>query len=123
MCPQARADGGAALELQAADTGEDLSRYKSGRMHFEIKGDTKSEFNIGFQTGRFNAGTQVDNYVTFGPSQEYQLSDEWTSYSISLAELDKGANLADVTGIMFLKGERGLDGKQIGIRKVYFSQE
>ncbi len=114
---------GCALELQGGGTGEDLSLFKSGRIHMEIKGDTTCNFNIGFQTGRFTAGTQVDNYVTFGPDQKYQLSKEWASYSISVAELDQGGNLTDVTGLLFLKGDRDLEGKSIEIRNVYFSQD
>jgi exo-beta-1,3-glucanase (GH17 family) len=114
---------GCALEIQAGGKGENLSQFKSGRMRFEIKGETKSSFNIGFQTGLFTAGTQVNNALTFGPEQKYQLSGQWRSYSISLRELDKGANLADVTGIMFLRGDHGVDGKSIDIRNVYFTQE
>lgn len=113
---------GCALELQGRGTGEDLSLFKSGRIHFDIKGDTTSSFRIGFQTGLFTAGTQVDNYVTFGLDQKYRLSNEWTSYSIAINELDNGANLADVTGLLFLKGVRGRDGKRIDVRNVYYSQ-
>ncbi len=113
---------GCALEIQADGKGENLSQFKSGRMHFEIRGETKTAFEIGFQTGQFAAGTQVNNAVSFGTDAPHQLSEEWKTYAIPLATLNRGANLADVTGIVFLKGERGQDGKRIELRNMYFSQ-
>lgn len=114
---------GCGLEIQAAGKGENLSRFKSGHLHFEIKGETESPFRIGFQTGLFTAGTQVNNAVGFGPDEVYQLSKQWTSYSIPVSELNRGADLADVTAILFLRGEGGHDGKSIEIRHVYLSQD
>ena len=114
---------GCGLEIQAAGKGENLSKFKSGRLHFDIKGDTESPFRIGFQTGVFTAGTQVNNAVKFGPDEEYQLSETWSSYSIPLSEFNQGADLADVTGIIFLRSDHAREAKDIEIRNVFFSQK
>jgi exo-beta-1,3-glucanase (GH17 family) len=57
---------GGGLELQG-DEGEDLSNFSSGYLNFDIRGDASLAFNIGFQTGVFLAGTQVNNFQSFGP--------------------------------------------------------
>ena len=114
---------GCALEIQADGKGEDLSKFKDGHLHFEIKGKTRAEFQLGFQTGVFAAGTQTNNFVSFGPQQEYRLSETWASYSIPVTKLSKGANLEDVTGIFFLRADSGLDGQLIDIRNVFYSQD
>lgn len=113
---------GCGLEIQASGKGENLSEFKTGQMHFEIKGSTKSHFTIGFQTGVYTAGTQTNNYVAFGPGETYELSEAWKAWEIPMTELIDGANLTDVTAVMFVRGDRELDGKQIEIRNVHFSK-
>jgi hypothetical protein len=114
---------GCALEIQGDDGGEDLTPYNPGRMHFEARGDPGASFDIGFQTGRFLTGNQTNNHVTFAPGGKYRLTREWTSYSIPVVEMNKGAELADVTSVMFLRGGHGAQSHTIDIRNVYFSRE
>ena len=112
---------GCALEMISAK-GEDLSNFKDGFLNFDIKGNTNSSFNIGFQTGNFAKGNQVNNFVSFGPNKEYTLSDNWRTFKIAVPELNQGANLEDATGPLFLRGEKVNDGKHIYIRNIYYSK-
>lgn len=117
---------GCALEIQSEDSGENLINFKNGVLHFEIKGDTKSRFNAGFQTGRYAAGNQTNNGVLFGRGEKYELTGDWKSWSISVAELlkiDEKANLENVTSLFFLRGEAEFDGKGIQLRNVTFTVE
>lgn len=114
---------GCALEMQSGGTGEDLSGFKDGVIHFSIKGNTNSTFILGFQTGNFARGTQANNYVTFGPNEKYSLKEDWTTYSIAISELDNHADLTNVTGPLFLRGEKNFDGKHIYIKNIYYSRQ
>ncbi|QEG20680.1 glycosyl hydrolase family 17 protein [Mariniblastus fucicola] len=117
---------GCAIEIQSENKGENLSRFRDGKLHFDIKGDTKSTFASGFQTGRYAAGNQTDNAITFGPNEKYQLTKEWKSWSIPLSELTESspdANFENVTSLLFLKGKGEFDGKQIQLRNVRYSTE
>ena len=114
---------GCALEIQADGKGENLTEYKAGRMHFQIKGAPGASLDIGFQTGLFTAGTQTNNQVTFGPGQPYQLTEQWASHSISITDLNNDADLTDVTAVLFLKSDRGVGGNVIEVRNIYFSKE
>lgn len=117
---------GCALEIQSTDKGENLSRFGEGKLSFEIRGTTKAKFLVGFQTGRFNAGNQTNNGVKFGPGEKYELTPEWKSWSIPIAELikaDPKANLENVTSQLFFKGDEDLDGKELQFRNVTFAFE
>ena len=113
---------GGGLELQG-DEGEDLSNFSSGYLNFDIRGDASLAFNIGFQTGVFLAGTQVNNFQSFGPQTESQLTNNWVSYKIPLAKIDKGADLTDVTGILYLWSNQSADKKQLSIQNIYYSKK
>lgn len=113
---------GCALEI-VGGTGENLSNFKSGKLNFEIKGNIRSSFQIGFQTGSFAQGTQTNNQINFGPESNYSITDEWISYSFPIAELDQGANLNDVTAPLFFRGDKDFDGKDIYIKNIYYSIE
>ena len=113
---------GCALEVVGA-IGENLSNYKSGKLNFEIKGNTISSFQIGFQTGSFAEGTQTNNQIIFGPETNYSITEKWKSYSIPITELVQGANLNDVTAPLFFRGEKDFDGKDIYIKNIYYSIE
>lgn len=113
---------GCALEI-VGGTGENLSNYKSGKLNFEIKGNTISSFQIGFQTGSFAEGTQTNNQIIFGPETNYSITEKWKSYSIPITELVQGANLNDVTAPLFFRGEKDFDGKDIYIKNIYYSIE
>ncbi len=117
---------GCGLEIQSDSTGENLASFKSGRLQFEIKGATQSQFLAGFQTGRYAAGNQTNNGVNFGPGEKYQLTEDWKQCSIPVEELlkvDSKANLEDVTSAFFLKGEKDFDGLEIQLRNVRYTSD
>lgn len=113
---------GCAIEVKSGE-GENLSNFSKGHLHFEIKGDTKSTFRLGFQTGLFSAGNQVNNFVRFGKGKKYKVSDEWTKVTIPVESMNKGADLTDVTGLLYLRGEKDFDGKYIYLREIYYSKK
>ena len=113
---------GCAIEI-VGETGENLSNFKSGQLSFEIKGSTISSFQIGFQTGSFAQGTQTNNYVNFNPESDYSITNEWKTYSIPLTELNQEADLSDVTALLFFRGDKDFDGKDIYIKNIYYSKE
>ncbi len=110
---------GSALELMGK--GEDLSAFKNGKLHFEIKGDTRATFNMGFQTGTFAGGDQVNNGQLIGPNKSVNVSESWTKVSLSLSALDNGANWKDVTAPLFFLGDSNFDGKEIQIKNIYYT--
>ena len=112
---------GGGLELQG-DEGEDLSNFASGYLNFDIRGDASLAFNIGFQTGVFLAGTQVNNFQSFGPQADSQLTSDWVSHKLPLAKIDKGADLTDVTGILYLWSSFSADKKRLEIKNIYYSK-
>lgn len=113
---------GCAIEMKSGN-GENLSNFSNGYLHFEIKGDSKSTFKLGFQTGLFAQGNQINNFVTFGKGNKYKVTESWTKHSVPVSVLNKGANLEDVTGLLFLRGEKGFDGKHIYLRDIYYSNK
>ncbi len=113
---------GCALEMQSGGRGENLNDYKNGYLHFEIKGTTASSFKIGFQSGVYAKGTQVNHGIIFGKIPEYKLTNEWVSYQIPISKLMNGSGLNDVTSPLFLLGDGNFDGKIIEIRKVFYSK-
>jgi hypothetical protein len=112
---------GCALEMNLGE-GENLTDFGNGHLNFEIKGTTNATFNIGFQTGIFATGNQVNNQVTFEPGKKYSISENWSAYSIPVSELNNGGNLADVTVPLFLRGDKNFDGKHIYIKNIYYSR-
>ena len=117
---------GCGLEIQSDESGEHLGRFKNGTLRFEIRGTTRSQFKAGFQTGRYADGNQTNNGVLFGPGLKYQLTDQWKSWEIPVSELinaDIKANLANVTSLFFLLGEKNFDGKDIQLRNVSYTKD
>ena len=112
---------GCALEIQ--NGGENLSNFKDGFLNLEIKGETESSFKIGFQTGRFAEGNQVNNFVTFGPKESYSISSAWKTFSIPMSSLAKEADLTNVTAIIYFTGDTNFDGKPISVKNIYYSQD
>jgi exo-beta-1,3-glucanase (GH17 family) len=113
---------GCAAELKAGGKGENLSNFLEGYLNFEMKGNTKSSFQIGFQTGSFSDGNQVNNPVIFNKDSKYAVGNNWKKYSIKIADLLKDKKLEDVTSLIFLKGESDFDGKDVFIKNVYYSK-
>jgi hypothetical protein len=114
---------GCALELQAGNTGEDLSAFKNGYLNMDISGDTKSSFKIGYQTGVFSNGTQVNNFLVFAPGTKYSLQKDWTTYKIPVTLLKPGKTMDDVTGIVYLAGNAKFDGGHVYLQNVYYSKQ
>ena len=112
---------GASIELDA-DVGENLSKFSQGHMHFEIRGSSDVNFSLGFQTGNFLRGDQINNFARFGPGTDYLIGDEWQSVSLSMAEIDGGTDMSDVTNIVAFLSQTKAPEKVISLRNVYFSQ-
>ena len=121
ISPGSGAWWGCALEIQGDGVGENLSRFQSGELRFEIRGQTKSEFEIGFQTGMYSKGNQTNNGVSFGSPSGKQLAKEWTSYRIPIKQIGGKANLKDVTSLLYLRGQKAADAGEIEVRGVYYS--
>ena len=112
---------GCALEHQSGGAGENLAKFKTGYLNMDIKVSTASSFKIGFQTGLFANGNQVNNFVTFGPGKMYAAKQDWTTFKIPISQLNKDATLANVTGIIYLTGDTDFDGKHIYLKNVFYS--
>ncbi len=112
---------GCALELDGG-VGEDLSAFESGSLHFKIKGHPKSVFELGFHTGSFARDTQVKNYVRFAPGGQYSVQNDWTEYSIPFSELNKGANMKDLAGLLYIMGHVDLGGEHLYLKDIYYSK-
>lgn len=114
---------GCALQLEGDGKGENLTPYANGNLHIEMKGNPAAAFRLGFQTGLFLAGTQTNNFVMFGPDQKYQLAEQWTSYTLPMADLIQDADMTDVTNPLFLKGDQAPVSYDIEIRNIYYTRE
>ena len=112
---------GTSLEFQA-EVGENLENFKSGYLHFEVKGASDVGFNIGFQTGRFLDGDQINSFAAFGPGTANQVTDNWVSYKLSVEDLNAGTDLKDVTGVLSLLSPNRAENKQIYLRNIYYSR-
>ena len=95
---------GVSLELDAG-VGEDLSAFSVGSLNLELRGDTGTTFSIGFQTGNFLRGDQVNNFASFGPEGDYQIQEDWQTFSFPIETINGGANLADVTNVIALMSQ------------------
>ena len=114
---------GAGIEILGNGKGENLSNFSEGILNFDIKGDTESSFEIGFQTGIFSEKTQTNNYVVFESNNSFTISENWKSYAVKISDLNNGADFKDVTSLIYVKGVKDFDGKSIFLRNVYYSRE
>ena len=112
---------GAGLEVDA-DVGENLSRFKSGHMHFEIRGSSDVHFNLGFQTGSFLRGDQVNHFASFGPGTDNLVGEEWRTVTLPISELNGGADLSDVTNVVAFLSRAKAPNRTLYLRNIYFSQ-
>jgi len=112
---------GASLEFQA-DQGENLSNFQSGHLHFDIKGDESITFNMGFQTGRFLQGNQVNSFVAVGKGTEYPITEEWRTVKLPIAKLNKGTSMDNTTGILSFLSRARAEQKRIMVRNVYYTR-
>ena len=112
---------GCALEHQSGGAGENLTEFITGYLNMDIKANTTSSFKIGFQTGLFSKGNQVNNFITVGPGKMYTAKNNWTSFKIPFSKLNKGADLKNVTSILYLTGDSDFDGKHIYLKNIFYS--
>ncbi len=112
---------GVSLELDA-EVGEDLSAFSVGSLNLELRGDTGTTFSIGFQTGNFLRGDQVNNFASFGPEGDYQIQENWQTFSFPIETINGGANLADVTNVIALMSRTQDANKTIQLKNIYFSR-
>lgn len=113
---------GGAMEI-TGPMGENLTAFENGTLNFEIKGDTKASFELGFQTGAFADGDQVNHSVFFSADDpNYQLSESWKSYSIPLKTLSEQNMFTNVRSLFFVRGAENFDGKKIELRNIRYEQ-
>ena len=114
---------GAGLEIESS-SGEDLSQFIGGTLTFDIRGNTTSNFNIGFQSGLWGNSSrpQVNNFVRFGPKLSRSIDSYWVTHEIPMTEINKGADLTDVTSLIYLMGDSDFDGRNIEIRNIFYRQ-
>ena len=113
---------GCGLEVYSDGIGEDLRRFRSGRLHFEIRGSFTKPFDIGFQTGVYTANTQASYAIRFNDKTPFNLSPEWLSHSVLISDMGEEIDLADVTTLLYLRGLDGNGEGQIELRNVSYSQ-
>ena len=83
---------------------------------------TSAVFSIGFQTGSYLRGDQVNNFGTFGPGTANEINDTWTAVALSIEAINGGTDLTDVTNIIaFLSQNKGGE-QEILVRNIVFSQ-
>ena len=113
---------GAAIEIQGNGKGENLSLFEDGRLHFDIKGTTKSSFNLGFQTGYYAQETLINNYVLFGSDMQYSLDEDWQHMTFKIKDLNLKGNLENVTAPIYIMGVDRFDGGIIYLKNIYFTR-
>ncbi len=114
---------GCGLEMQPKGEGENLSNFAEGHLHFSIKGDSLLAFDLGFQTGEYDNGTQTNNFLRFEPGKKYSVTGKWVQYSIPVPTINNDADLKDITSILFLKGNSDEGNKQLFIKDIYYTQK
>lgn len=113
---------GGAMEITGPN-GENLSRFENGTLNFEMRGHTAASFELGYQTGAFADGNQVNHSVFFSTDDsKYQLQDSWTRYSIPMKTLSEQNMFTNVRSLFFVRGAKNFDGKKIEVRNIRFEQ-
>ncbi len=114
---------GCALELDAGGNGENMEEFAQGYIHFDLKGNTNATVQIGFQSGVWAIGNQVNAHTLFAPDKKQNISSEWQSFKIPISEISQEANLRDITSLLYILGTSNNDGKEIALRNVFWSKE
>jgi len=113
---------GAGIEIQGNVQGENLSLFENGKLHFDIKGTTKSSFNLGFQTGYYTEETLINNYVSFGFDMPYSLNEDWQHMTFNIKDLNVQGNLENVTAPIYIMGADQFDGGFIYLKNIFFTR-
>ena len=59
--------------------------------------------------------------MSFKPDSDKQLKDNWVNYKIPLDELDRGADLTDLRGALYVWSDIPADNKRLDIKNIYYS--
>jgi len=51
------------------------------------------------------------------------VTQQWASYKLSIAELNAGTNLKDVTGVLSLLSQHRAENKKLYLKNIYFSRD
>ena len=113
---------GAGIEIQGNGQGENLSLFENGKLHFDIKGTSKSSFNLGFQTGYHTEETLINNYVSFGFDMPYSLNEDWQQMIFKIKDLNLQGNLENVTAPIYIMGTDQFDGGFIYLKNIFFTR-
>ncbi len=113
---------GASLQLDA-ERGENLAAFQQGTLNFEIRGSHDVTFSLGYQTGNFLRGDQVNNFTVIGSGTDMPITSEWQHISLRISEIDGGSGMTDVSNLIALLGQERAPGREIFLRNIYFSQE
>jgi exo-beta-1,3-glucanase (GH17 family) len=113
---------GAGIEIQGNGKGENLSLFEEGRLHFDIKGNTKSSFHLGFQTGYYAQETLINNFASFGPNRAYPIDEHWQHMILNIEDLNLKGNLENVTAPIYIMGADQFDGGFIYLKNIFFTK-
>jgi exo-beta-1,3-glucanase (GH17 family) len=113
---------GCALELDADGKGENLQDFAEGFIHFDVKGNTNATVQIGFQSGVWAVGNQVNAHTVFAPNTSRTITSSWQSFEIPVNKISGKADLQNVTSLLYILGTANNDGKEIQLRNVYWSK-
>jgi len=98
----------------------DLSEFENGFLEFSISGNTESSFEIGFQSGDYNLGSQRSAAVRFGPEEQFQLEEGQQRFRIPIKKIKAETDLKNISAPLYLKGLVNFDGKEIYISRFLF---
>ncbi len=113
---------GASLQLDS-ENGENLSAFEDGTLNFEIRGSSDVSFGLGFQTGNFLRGDQVNNFANIGAGTDITIGSEWRKVAISISDIEGGSGMTDVTNLIAFLGQERAPEREIFLRNIYFSQQ
>lgn len=99
----------------------DLSAYANGFLVLEAKGTPGATFEIGLQSGDYEAGTQRSASVTLGQNGDFELdSQSYLSIKVSMNEIAGETDLKDVRAPLYVKGLDSFQGAELRIRQARF---
>lgn len=99
----------------------DLNEFKHGHFELEVRGEPNATFEVGLQSGNFEAGTQKSAFITLGADGKYELlSDSYKRIRIPLRELQGEVDLEDISATLYIRGVRNFNGAQLLILDARF---
>ncbi len=104
---------GASLSLKEAI---DLSAYAEGYLEISLKGSPETTFEIGWQSGLYEDGSQQNASIAVGAGTEYPLNlEEWQTYRIPMENMKAETNLKDVRAPLYVRGLRNVKGARLEV--------